>query len=100
MRSLIWLFRGLVFLLLFGFAVKNDEVVTLRFFFGSEWHLPLVFVMLVFFAAGIVLGATATLASWFRQWREIGRLRKALRRAEREQARPPAVIDGDSSEAY
>ena len=46
MRLLIWIFRLFLFLLLFGFAVKNDDVVVLRFFFGTQWHVPLVLVIL------------------------------------------------------
>jgi integration host factor beta subunit len=48
MRLLIWIFRLFLFLLLFGFAVKNDDVVVLRFFFGTQWQVPLVLVILLF----------------------------------------------------
>ena len=73
----------LLFFLLFGFAIKNDQLVTLNFFFGSQWQLPLVFVILLTFAAGALLGVTATLASLVRQRREISRLRRQLELAER-----------------
>ena len=84
MRILMWVIRLLLFFLLFGFAVKNDQLVDLRFFFGSEWSLPLVFVILAAFAAGAVLGVTATFASLLGKQREIGRLRRENSRLERE----------------
>lgn len=84
MRILMWAVRLLLFFLLFGFAVKNDQLVDLHFFFGSEWSLPLVFVILAAFAAGAVLGVTATFASLLGKQREIGRLRRDVARLERE----------------
>lgn len=93
MRILMWFLRFLLFFLLFGFAVKNDHLASLRFFFGGEWQLPVVFVILVSFSAGALLGVTATFASLLRQRREISRLRKQLVRAERGSAEvvPPAT---------
>ncbi|ANQ84239.1 lipopolysaccharide assembly LapA domain-containing protein [Azoarcus olearius] len=93
MRIVMWLLRFLLFFLLFGFAVKNDHLASLRFFFGGEWQLPVVFVILVSFSAGALLGITATFASLLRQRREISRLRRQLVRAERSQgsASPPAT---------
>ncbi len=75
MRALIWVFRLFLFLLLFGFAVKNDDVVVLRFFFGAQWQVPLVLVILLFVTIGVLVGVTATLATLYRQHREIGHLR-------------------------
>ncbi|HRP64921.1 LapA family protein [Thauera sp. WH-1] len=86
MRAIIWFIRLLLFFLLFGFAIKNDHLVTLSFFFGSQWQLPLVFVILLTFAAGALLGVTATLASLIGQRREISRLRRQLEQAERDKA--------------
>lgn len=84
MRILMWAVRLLLFFFLFGFAVKNDQLVDLHFFFGREWSLPLVFVILAAFAAGAVLGVTATLASLLGKQREIGRLRREVARLERD----------------
>lgn len=83
MRILIWALRLLLFFLLFGFAVKNDQLVTLNFFFGNEWQMPLVFVILAAFAAGAVLGVTSTFASLLRYRRDIARVRKELGKTER-----------------
>jgi uncharacterized integral membrane protein len=84
MRALVWFVRIVLFVLLFGFAVKNNEVANLKFFFGKSWDFPLVFIIVVSFAVGALLGVTATITSLLRQRREISRLRKKLARAERD----------------
>lgn len=99
MKWIMWFLRAVLFLFLFGFAVKNDQLVTLQFFFGAQWELPLVFVILVFFGAGAALGVTATLASLLRQRREIGRLRRHRDAPAAGPQRPP-VADGDAPEAF
>lgn len=81
MRIFVWIFRIFLFVFLFGFAVKNDQLVTLKFFFGSEWQLPLVFIILGAFAAGSILGVSSTFTSLWRKRREIGRLKRDLSRA-------------------
>lgn len=98
MRFVMWIIRLLLFFLLFGFAVKNDHLVGLHFFFGSSWQLPLVFVILAAFTAGALLGVTATFGSLLRQRREIGKLRRQLERAERERkaAQPPRLPVAES----
>lgn len=78
MRSLIWILRIAAFLLLLGFAAKNSGIVTLSFFFGLSWQLPLVFVMLIFLVVGAVVALTATLATIFVQRRELARLKKQI----------------------
>lgn len=99
MKWIMWFLRIILFLFLFGFAVKNDQLVTLHFFFGAQWQLPLVFVILLFFAAGAALGVTATLASLLRQRREIGRLQRTrVTRGPPTQGLP--VPDGDAPEAF
>jgi uncharacterized integral membrane protein len=81
MRALIWIIRLVLFLLLFGFAIKNNQGVELHFFFGKQWQLPLMFVILLAFGVGALLGVTATVTSLLRQRLEISRLRKQLDRA-------------------
>ncbi|MDR1462367.1 MAG: LapA family protein [Azoarcus sp.] len=81
MHALVWFVRLVLFLFLFGFAVKNDHIADLYFFFGRQWHLPLVFIILVAFGVGALFGVTATITSLLRQRREISRLRKQLERA-------------------
>ncbi|MFZ5522502.1 MAG: LapA family protein [Pseudomonadota bacterium] len=79
MRLLNWLLRAALFILLLGLAVKNDQLVTLRYFFGLEWQTALVIVLLVFFAAGAVAGILAMSVSLLKQRREISRLKRDIR---------------------
>ena len=79
MRALAWTLRIVMFLALFFFALKNTDTVTLRLYFEQVWQAPLILVLLVFFAGGAVIGVLATLATVFRQRREIVALRRELR---------------------
>lgn len=99
MRIVMWILRLALFFVLFGFAVKNDQIVSLHFFFGKEWSLSLVFVILIAFAAGAILGVTATFASLLRNRREIGRLRRELVRAEKASRDNGRVADAVVSQA-
>jgi uncharacterized integral membrane protein len=74
MRALIWSLRLLVFLVFFAFAAKNTEPVTLRFFLGTSWQVPLIVLLFGFFAAGALFGILAMTAPYVRQWREKRRL--------------------------
>lgn len=78
MKYLIWLLRALLFLLLLGFAVKNDEPVVVHYFFGYEWHASLVLVLLLFFAVGTAVGMLAILTNLLRQRKEISALKNEL----------------------
>ena len=79
MRYLNWLLRAALFIILLGFAVKNDQPVTLRYFFGYEWQSSLVVVLLLFFAAGTVVGVLAMFSNVLQQRREIARLKRDIR---------------------
>ncbi len=101
MRLLIWIFRIALFVFLFGFAVKNDELVNVQFFFGEMRQFPLVFVMLAFFAGGAAIGVTVTLFSLLSKRREIARLKKQLKHAEERPAGQPLVVhEGQAPEAH
>ena len=78
MRYLIWLLRAVLFLLLLGFALKNDQLVTLRYFFGYEWQTSLVVVLLCFFTAGVVIGLLAMVGMLYRQRRELAAAKREL----------------------
>lgn len=75
MKVLVWLVRGIVFVAVFGLAVKNSGPVDLRFYLDSAWQAPLSVVILVAFAAGAAVGLTAAVFVIVRQGREIRRLR-------------------------
>ena len=50
MRLLVWLVRAFVFFTLFAFALNNQQVVGVHWFFGHQWQAPMVFVVLGAFA--------------------------------------------------
>lgn len=71
MRYVTAALRWFLFLVFFLFALKNHELVSLRFYFDLEWKLPLVLLLFVFFLAGAVIGLLALLPRVMRQRREI-----------------------------
>ena len=79
MRYFDWALRIVLFIVLLGFAVKNDQPVTLRYFFGYEWQSSLVVILLLFFAAGTVVGVLAMFSNVLQQRREIARLKRDIR---------------------
>ncbi len=100
MRVLAWTLRIILFLALFLFALKNTDMVSLRLYFDQVWQAPLILVLLVFFVAGAVIGVLATLATVFRQRREIARLQRELRSRTREPSAVPPLADSDSGSQF
>lgn len=78
MRILVWSLRIIIFIMLFGLAIKNSGLVVLRLYFDNTWQVALSLVILSSFIAGTVVGITAGLATMIRQRREISRLRDQL----------------------
>jgi putative membrane protein len=76
---LSWLLRALIFLALLVFAFGNTETVKLHLLLGEPWQMPLILVLLVFFALGAAFGILACLSRLFRQRREIASLKRAAR---------------------
>jgi uncharacterized integral membrane protein len=97
MQLLTWLFRLALFLVMMGFALSNTDTATLRFFGipEFEWRAPLVLFLLLFFAAGALIGVIATMPMVIRQRRSIGRLRREATEAARTQARTELASGGD-----
>ena len=56
MRLLIWLLRAVIFIGLFGLAIKNSGPVELRFYFSQLWQSPLSLVILAALSPGPSLG--------------------------------------------
>ncbi len=81
MRFLIWLWRALVFFILFAFALNNQQDAAVRWFFGHEWRAPMVFIVLTAFALGCAFGVFAMVPSWWRH-------RRVARRAVVQDAEP------------
>jgi uncharacterized integral membrane protein len=86
MRTVVWILRLLVFVVILGFAVKNTDTVLVHFFLDTQWEAPLVFVMLVVFVIGAAAGIAASFGYLIRQRRELLQLRKQLRSQSSEQA--------------
>ncbi len=78
MKILLGLFKFLLFLLVFTFAIKNTDMVAVRYYLGMEWQAPLIFVMLAVFCIGAVVGVLASFTHVFRLRREIGKLKREL----------------------
>ncbi|MFC3456749.1 MULTISPECIES: LapA family protein [Massilia] len=60
----------ILFVLFFGFALKNTQAVDLHFFLNYELRGPLVLMLLAFFIAGAALGILAVTPTVFRHRRE------------------------------
>ena len=69
MRIFVWLVRAAIFFTLFAFALNNQHEAAIRWFFGQEWHAPMVFIVLGAFALGCAFGAVAMVPSWWRHRR-------------------------------
>jgi lipopolysaccharide assembly protein A len=78
MRYVLWLVKLALFALALTFAIKNTDPVAIRYFLGQEWRAPLIFVLLVFFCLGALLGLLAALVQIMRQRREISALKREL----------------------
>ena len=56
MRALSLIFKIVLFLLLLAFAIKNSEIVSVRYLMDLQWQAPLSLVLLIVFALGVLLG--------------------------------------------
>ena len=77
MRLIVWVLRALLFFTLFAFALNNSQEVGVHWFFGREWHAPMVIVVLVVFALGCAFGVLAMVPAWWSQRRKALRKRTA-----------------------
>ena len=80
MRYLLWIILPLLFLFFITLAVKNTDVVAVRYFLGYEWRAPLILVLLVLFALGAAVGFFAALPTIVRQRRELAARKRELER--------------------
>jgi lipopolysaccharide assembly protein A len=95
MKTFFWIAKLLLFFIALTFAVKNTDMVTVRYYLGMQWQAPLIFVILLVFCLGAVAGVLASLAQMVRLRREISRLRKqqAAAPVPIESATPPRIVD-------
>jgi len=83
MKHILWLLRWVlkaaIFFTLFAFALNNQQVTTVHFFFGNQWLAPMVLVVLGAFSIGVVVGVVGMMPWWWKH-----------RHAKQEPATPPA----------
>jgi len=100
MKILFRIIAIVLFVVFFGFALKNTQDVSLQFFMGYQISGPLVLLLLGFFVGGGVLGVLAMLPAFFRQRRELGRHRKTIAALQKEnQAQAPARTQSPQPDA-
>lgn len=86
MKILFRIVAAILFIVFFGFALKNTQEVALRFFFNYEVRGPLVLLLLAFFSAGAALGVLAMIPTVFRHRRDLTKQRKTIATMEQENA--------------
>jgi uncharacterized integral membrane protein len=77
MTVIRWTVAGILFLVLLLFSLQNADLVTVRFFDVGAMEAPLIFLLLLAFAAGVALGLLASAVRIVRLSREVARLRRA-----------------------
>ena len=65
--ALKWLLYGAIFFTCFAFALNNQQDASLRFFFGTQWRMPMALIVLGSFAAGLGFGILAMVPRWWKQ---------------------------------
>jgi putative membrane protein len=95
MQALVWILRLFIVAILIWFALKNSQQVEVFGLPGQVWQAPLVFVLLVVFIAGVVIGLLAWVPTVVRQRREIAR----LKRANEQQAALSSLVSSPEREA-
>ena len=67
MKYVFWLIKAAIFFTLFAFALNNQQDATVHLFFGTQWRAPMVLVVLLAFALGIVAGVLGMVPRWWKQ---------------------------------
>ncbi|MBV1776778.1 LapA family protein [Burkholderiaceae bacterium DAT-1] len=94
MRYLSALFKVTIFLVLFGFAMRNVGIVEVTGLLGGVATAPLAVVLFLAFLLGAGAGVLAMTTHMARMRKEIGELRRQLR-THTERADPVAVEVSD-----
>ncbi len=81
MSLLRWVLGAVLFVALLLLALQNTEPATLKFYQWWSWQAPLIFMLLVAFAAGIAAGLAAGALRTARLKRQLARLRRLRRPA-------------------
>jgi putative membrane protein len=85
MKRIVYLAAALA-AVFFGttFAIRNNQVVQITYYFGHEWSGPLSVALLVTFMLGVALGYVASLRTVVRMQRQLVNARKEIRSVEQE----------------
>ena len=67
LKLLQWTLNAAVFFTLFAFALNNQHEAKVYFFFGTQWRSPMVLIVLIAFALGMVVGVLGMVPRWWRQ---------------------------------
>ena len=70
----MWLLKAANFFTLFAFALNNQQIVAVNFFFGTSWKANLVLVVLTAFGIGLLLGVLLMMPRWWRNRQQRVRL--------------------------
>lgn len=96
MKIIFRLFAIGLFLVFFGFALKNTDEVILHLFWSTTAKAPLILLLLIFFISGAVLGVLAMTGTVLRYRRTLMRHKKEYEQQQktaeslaRVRARPP-----------
>lgn len=81
MTFLRFIVLAAVFIVLLFISLQNAQPVTLQFFNVATWQAPLVFVILVAFAAGVALGLLASAIQLVKLKRQLAKVRREQQRA-------------------
>src|SRR5436189_204151 len=76
MHILRWIFGAALFIALLFVSLQNFDLVTLKFYHWWSWQAPLIIVVLIVFAVGVVVGLLAGALRSARLKREVNRLRR------------------------
>jgi uncharacterized integral membrane protein len=82
---------AVLFLVLLGFAFRNQDEVSMRFYLGAEWRAPLILMLLICVIIGAVIGILGSLSYVLRQRRELIMLRRRARDKEADEDMPRSV---------
>ncbi|HEX7635149.1 MAG TPA: LapA family protein [Noviherbaspirillum sp.] len=85
MKILYRIVAVILFIVYFGFALKNTHEVALHFFFDYEVRAPLVLLLLAFFVGGTALGILAMIPTVFRHRRDLFKHKKTIASMQQDQ---------------
>jgi len=71
-----WVVGFVILILLLFLSLQNAEIVTVRFYNWFSWQAPLIFLLLVAFAIGVLAGLLAGFVRTTRLKRQLSKLRR------------------------